>query len=222
MLFQKLHKVVLFLFGKKTPKSSDWFYSSPGVMENISILVIDESADRAAVLVRTLSGAGYTKVTVATPSDITIDAIQLLEPQLILIDVESPTRDTLEQLTLIRDECPTPVLLLSQDDRAQSIQRSIESGVSAYLTDQISLEQAKPIIENAMATFASYQSLRMKLEETQAQLKDRKVIERAKGIVMEREHLSEEVAYHRMRKFAMDHKSSVAEVARRILKLSGA
>ena len=185
------------------------------------ILLIDSSEERCHALTSVLSNGGYEDVVTLEPSELTLELLFEINPHLILIDVESPSRDTLEQLILIRDHCPKPVVLLSQNENVQGIHAAIQSGVTAYLTEGISSSQARPVIEAAMATFTAFQSLKSELSKTKTELENRKFIDRAKGVVMKKDQISEEVAYHRMRKFAMDHKCSLADVARRILAIAG-
>ena len=184
------------------------------------ILLIDSSTERCLALTEVLEGSGYEDVITCEPSELSLEFLFEINPQIVLIDVESPTRDTLEQLILIRDNCPRPVVLLSQDENIQRIHAAIQSGVSAYVTEGMSPSQARPIIETAMATFSAFQSLKQELTETKTQLENRKLIDRAKGIVMKQENISEDVAYHKMRKFAMNHKCSLAEVAQRIINVT--
>ena len=185
--------------------------------ETCRILLIDSTPERFSALRSVLKEAGYRDIVTCDPSTVTVNCVAELNPHIVLIDVESPSRDTMEQLVLIRDHCPKPVVLLSQDESVQDIEAAIQSGVSAYLTEGINPSQARPVIEAAMATFAAFQSLRRELTETQNQLENRKLIARAKGILMEKEEISEDVAYHRMRKFAMDQKCTLVDVARRII-----
>ncbi len=185
--------------------------------ETCRILLIDSSPERFSALSSVLKEAGYRDIVTCDPSTVTVNCVAELNPHIVLIDVECPSRDTMEQLVLIRDHCPKPVVLLSQDESVQDIEAAIQSGVSAYLTEGINPSQARPVIEAAMATFAAFQSLRRELTETQNQLENRKLIARAKGILMEKEEISEDVAYHRMRKFAMDQKCTLVDVARRII-----
>ena len=138
---------------------------------------------------------------------------------MILIDVYSPTRETLEQLTTIRDEHPTPVVLLSPDDDIQSIKEAFKCGVTSYVSDEISSSQAKPIIDTAMLTFASFQKLQNELQESTLKLENQKVIQRAKGILMSELKLNEEQAYQKLRRYAMDQKRSMAEVAKQIIEV---
>ena len=181
------------------------------------ILLIDESTERVVTLTRILNKCGYDRVTVCSPKDSVLDYVNDINPQVILIDVFSPTRDTLEQLTTIRDEHPTPVVLLSQDDNLQTIESAFKCGVTAYVSNEITCAQAKPIIDTAMLTFASFQHLRNELGEAKLKLEQQKLIERAKGILMSDYELSEEIAYQKLRKFAMDQKRSMADVASQII-----
>jgi len=121
----------------------------------IRILLIDESTERIITLTHILKECGYDCVVSCSPKDTIIDYVNDIDPQVILIDVLSPSRDTLEQLTTIRDEHPTPVVLLSQDDSIQTIESAFKCGVTAYVSRNITCAQAKPIIDTAMITFAS-------------------------------------------------------------------
>ena len=188
--------------------------------ETFRILLIDSSEERFNALFSVLKESGYRDIVTCDPTTVTVNCVAELNPHIVLIDVECPSRDTMEQLSLIRDNCPKPVILLSQDENVKSIEAVIQSGVSAYLTEGIVPSQARPVIEAAMATFAAFQSLRNELAETKNQLENRKVIAKAKGIFMEKENIPENLAYHKMRKFAMDQKCSLVEVARQMIKAS--
>lgn len=199
--------------------STDPHWSFAMQSDDTRILLIDSTQERCDALGDVFRESGYHDVVVCHPSALTLEFLFQTNPQIVLIDVDSPTRDTLEQLVLIRDHCPKPVVLLSQDESVQQIHAAIQSGVSAYVTEGISPSKARHVIEVAMATFSAFQALRQELRETKTQLEDRKLIDRAKGIVMSKDGISEDAAYHRMRRFAMDHKCSIADVARRILQL---
>ena len=188
--------------------------------EIFRILLIDSSEERFNALSSVLKESGYRDIVTCDPTTVTVNCVAELNPHIVLIDVECPSRDTMEQLSLIRDNCPKQVILLSQDENVKSIEAVIQSGVSAYLTEGIVPSQALPVIEAAMATFAAFQSLRNELAETKNQLENRKVIAKAKGIFMEKENIPENLAYHKMRKFAMDQKCSLVEVARQMIKAS--
>ena len=183
------------------------------------ILLIDDSADRVVFLNRILNECGYEYVTSCAPTDIILDHVSKFNPEVILIDVFSPSRDTLEQLTTIRDANPRPVVLLSQDDNMQTIEAAFKCGVTAYVSRDVTRSQAKPIIDTAMITFASFQSLKNELDEVREELQQKKIVEKAKGILMSDYDLSEEDAYQRLRKFAMDRKRSMSDVANQIIEI---
>lgn len=183
------------------------------------ILLIDDSAERVVFLKRILNECGYEYVTSCAPTDIILDQVSKFNPEVILIDVFSPSRDTLEQLTTIKDANPRPVVLLSQDDNIQTIEAAFKCGVTAYVSRDVTRSQAKPIIDTAMITFASFQSLKNELNEVKEELQQKKIVEKAKGILMSDYDLSEEDAYQRLRKFAMDRKRSMSDVANQIIEI---
>ena len=183
------------------------------------ILLIDDSAERVVFLNRILNECGYEYVTSCAPTDIILDHVSKFNPEVILIDVFSPSRDTLEQLTTIRDVNPRPIVLLSQDDNMQTIEAAFKCGVTAYVSREVTRSQAKPIIDTAMITFASFQSLKNELDEVKEELQQKKIVDKAKGILMSDYDLSEEDAYHRLRKFAMDRKRSMSDIANQIIQI---
>tara|TARA_S200000501_G_scaffold235291_1_gene220673 strand:+ start:916 stop:1500 length:585 start_codon:yes stop_codon:yes gene_type:complete len=183
------------------------------------ILLIDDSAERVVFLNRILNECGYEYVTSCAPTDIILDQVSKFNPEVILIDVFSPSRDTLEQLTTIKDANPRPVVLLSQDDNIQTIEAAFKCGVTAYVSRDVTRSQAKPIIDTAMITFASFQSLKNELNEVKEELQQKKIVEKAKGILMSDYDLSEEDAYQRLRRFAMDRKRSMSDVANQIIEI---
>ena len=178
------------------------------------ILLIDSDKERANLLCDSLRAAGYQYVLIFPNTIDLIDHVIEAQPAMILIDVESPTRDTLEQLTILRDQAPHPVIMFSQDRDLASIDAAIASGVSAYVTDGIDSEHVQPAIAIAQATFRSLQQLRNELHQAQSNLDERKLIERAKGQLMEQYGLSEDAAYKALRKAAMDQKVRLVDVAR--------
>lgn len=187
--------------------------------ERIRILLFDESAHRADALVSALSACGFDDVHWQEQVGSVFEAVTTINPDVILIDVESPSRDTLEQLTLVREKHPRPVVMFTQDQQVQSIQAAIDSGVSAYMTNEIGAEQVRPAIEIAMATFQRYQQLTVELAQARSDLENRKTVDRAKHALMKQHRLTEKEAYHFMRKSAMNRKKKLADVAQDILEL---
>lgn len=188
--------------------------------KSIRILLFDESPFRADALIQALAACGYHDVHWLARVGSVFDSVKSIDPDVILIDVESPRRDTLEQLTLVREQHPRPVVMFTQDQKVQSIKAAIDSGVSAYMNNEIGTEQVQPAIEIAMATFRKYQEVSAELAQVRTDLQNQKTIERAKLALMKQHNLSEEQAYHFMRKFAMNRKKKIADVAQDILELT--
>lgn len=185
-----------------------------------SILVVDESEPRLKLLIKALSEADYRRVHSLQNSTNLHEFVRKTKPDVVLIEVESPSRDTLEQLKLIRDQAPTPVLMLAQDPQAQSIQEAVASGVCAYSVGSVSTDRVKPAIEVAMATFASFKVLRDQLTKAREQLSEQKRIDRAKCILIQQKGLSEEEAHKALRKLAMDRKRKLVDVADDLIAMS--
>lgn len=183
----------------------------------IRILLVDESETRMRLLRAALTDCGFTAVVCVRTTEDVLERVYATNPEVILIDVESPTRDTLEQLTLIQQHQPRPVVLFTQDQNVQSIHAAIRSGVSAYVTAGISASEVRPAIDVAMATFQRFQSLRGEVAGTQGEVEGRAQVERAKSLLMREHRLTEEQAYHLLRRTAMNRKRKLAEVARDLL-----
>lgn len=193
---------------------------SSGGDRQISILVVDDSEPRLQLLMSALKEAGYDCVHALQNATILHQFVRETKPDVVLIEVESPSRDTLEQLKLIRDQDPTPVLMVAQDPKAQSIQDAVASGVCAYSVGDVSTDRVKPAIEVAMATFASFKALRDQLSEARRKLSQQKRIDRAKCILIEQKGLTEEQAHKALRKLAMDRKRKLVDIADDLIAMS--
>ena len=180
---------------------------------HLHILVVDDSDERLKLLQDSLRSAGFARLTIMRNTALMLERVIEAKPDIILIDVESPSRDTLEQLTSIRDRRPTPVVMIAQDPQAQSIQAAVASGVCAYSVGDVSPERVRPAIDIAMATFESFKALRGQLSEARQQLSQQKRIDRAKCLLMQQQNLSEKDAHNALRKLAMDRKRKLHDVA---------
>ncbi len=183
------------------------------VDSNIQILVVDESTERLELLIAALKSSGFHRISVVKEMGQIVERVLELKPDVILIEVESPNRDTLEQLTIVRDRHPTPVLMIAQDPEAQSIHAAVSSGVFAYSVGQVSSDRVRPAIEVAMATFESFKALRAELADAREKLNHQKRIDRAKCILIEQQNLTEQQAHQALRKMAMDRKRRLIDVA---------
>jgi response regulator NasT len=120
----------------------------------------------------------------------------------------------------IHEEQPRPILMFVDESDSESIQAAVRAGVSAYVVDGLKSRSVRPIVEVAIARFREFQALRSELVAARASLADRKLIERAKGILMSRHRMSEDEAYHRLRRAAMERSMKLAEVARHVVELA--
>ncbi len=178
-------------------------------------------APRGAARVEGQRGAGDEVVAVLPASPDLDERIAAAAPDLIIVDAESGVRDLLEHVVLASRDTPRPIVLFTDDDDTVTAQLAIAAGVTAYIVDGLKPNRVKPVIEVALARFEREQGLRAELIEARLQLSERKLVERAKGIVMQRQGCSEEEAFGRMRKLAMEKGLKLAEVAQRILDTVG-
>lgn len=178
-----------------------------------SVLVIDESQQRAVEICTGLIQAGH-QVAAVLPSALElVDRIEEIRPDIILIETESPSRDTLEHLAVMHRDMPRPVIMFSHDDDQQTIRSAIRSGVAAYVVEGFDVARLRPVVDVAVAHFEEHLALRKELEETSRKLSERKIVEKAKGILMKTRGMDEEAAYGALRKLAMERSQPLAKVA---------
>jgi len=156
-------------------------------------------------------------VATASASDDLLRAIEQHRPDVVIIDMEAPNRDTLENLRFVQAHNPRPMVMVTRDEDPETIRRAVAAGVSAYVVDGLQRKRVRPILDAAIARFEQYRSLETELDKTRSQLVERKTIDRAKGLVMQKRRVSEPEAYRLLRKAAMDRNMRVAEVAEQIV-----
>lgn len=183
----------------------------------LSILVIDENPERAAILERGLLEAGYTHVSLIRSSLNLLQRVRALDPDVIIIDLGNPDRDTLEQMFQMPRLVDRPIAMFVDQSDSATIRSAVEAGVSAYVVDGLRQERIRPVVELAISRFASFERLRRELREARSALSDRKLVERAKGLLMSHKSLSEEEAYAAMRRAAMRQNRKLAEIAQSII-----
>ena len=160
---------------------------------------------------------GYNIVAVL-PIDVFLpDRLAQIAPDLIIVDAESQARDTLEHVVVATRDARRPIVLFTNDDDTSHVRDAIAAGVTAYVVAGLAAERVKPVLDVAMARFQHEENLRRELADARSQLSDRKTVDRAKGLLMARHSLSEEEAYARLRKTAMNKGLKLADVAQRIL-----
>ena len=181
------------------------------------VLVVDESAERADMLREALRHAGL-EVTASLSSPLALlKTIERLQPDVIVIDTDSPSRDVLEHLVVMSQHTPRPVVMFAADREPDTIREATRAGVSAYVVDGLDKERIRSIVDAAVARFEEMQHLRTQLAEANQKLSERKLIERAKGLLMKSRGLDEEAAFAALRKAAMDRKLKLSEIAQRIV-----
>lgn len=186
-------------------------------MKPLRVMLVDQSPGRSAILEQALHDAGHQVIARLNGQANLLKQVQDIAPDIILIDMESPDRDTLEHLRTISRDQPKPIVLFAERSDSTTTAAAIRAGVSAYVVDEVNPKRLKPIMEVAIARFREFQALRRELEETRNKLAERKVIEKAKGLLMTRKDLDEEQAYQALRKMAMDRNQRLAEVARNVI-----
>lgn len=174
-------------------------------------------AERSRSLRIGLLENGYNIVAVL-PTDMFLpDRLAQIQPDLIIIDAESQARDTLEHVVMATRDARRPIVLFTDDDDTSHVRDAIAAGVMAYVVAGLASDRVKPVLDVAMARFQHEESLRRELADARTALSQRKVIERAKGLLMQRQGIGEEEAYARLRKTAMDKGLKLADVAQRIV-----
>jgi two-component system, response regulator / RNA-binding antiterminator len=184
------------------------------------IAIVDESPIRAAILEEGLREAGFTDVVRIDEMQSLLSRIYAVDPDVILIDLENPSRDILEQMFQVSRAVRRPIAMFVDQSDAASIQASVDAGVSAYIVDGLKKERLKPILDLCISRFNAFAKLQDELDRAKSALEDRKVIERAKGILMKLKGLTEDEAYVLLRSTAMREKKKIGEIAQSILTAS--
>jgi len=184
---------------------------------SLNIVIVDESPVRAAILENGLREAGYRNVVRIEGTTNLLARIYGIDPDVILIDLENPSRDVLEQMFQVSRVVRRPVAMFVDQSDSASIQASVDAGVSAYIVDGLKKERIKSILDLCISRFNAFSRLQNELEQTRSALEERKIIDRAKGILMKAKNLSEESAYALLRKTAMNENRKIAGVAQSVI-----
>ncbi|WDZ76898.1 ANTAR domain-containing response regulator [Ensifer adhaerens] len=188
---------------------------------DLTILVIDENAIRASIIEEGLHEAGHRKVTVIHEVQRMARTIERLRPDVIVIDIENPNRDMMEHLFQLTRTVGRPIAMFVDRSDTASIEAAVEAGVSAYVVDGLKKERVKPILDMAVSRFNAFSRLQRELADAKSALEERKVIERAKGILMKMRGLSEDEAFALLRQTAMNEKKKMSEIAQSVVTAAG-
>jgi response regulator NasT len=180
----------------------------------LRVLIIDAQSERTELLAQALGTAGFELAGVVSESEDIYEAVRSLQPDAILIDADSPSRDTLEGLAVLGQRFPRPILMLSESADTELVRDAARLGISTYAVDGFSPALLRSLVEVSMAHFQTQRSLAGELQEAQQALQDRRVIDKAKYRLVRELHMTEEEAYHQLRRMAMERGMKLVELAR--------
>jgi response regulator NasT len=184
---------------------------------SLKIVIVDENPIRAAILDEGLREAGHVQVVRLEDTQHLLARVYAIDPDVILIDLENPSRDVLEQMFQVSRAVRRPVAMFVDQSDAASIQAAVDAGVSAYIVGGLRKERVQNILDLCISRFNAFARLQDELDRTKSALEERKVIDRAKRILMQAKNLSEEAAYALLRKTAMNENKKIAEVAQSVI-----
>ncbi len=184
---------------------------------SLRILIVDQNAQRATILEEGLREAGYRDVVVVREVQNLLRRIVDINPDVIFIDLENPHRDVLEQMFQVSRSVPRPIAMFVDHSDTATIEEAVDAGVATYIVDGLRKERVKPILDTTISRFNAFKKLRDRLDGATQALEERKLIDRAKGILMTARKMSEAEAYELLRKSAMNENCRLADIAQRVL-----
>lgn len=185
--------------------------------KTLSIVVVEKDRERALMIVDGLRDAGDFEVFVIAEETGLARRIAERNPDLVLIDAGNPSRDALEDLATAAAPLRRPVAMFVDQSDASMTKAAIEAGMSAYVVDGLRPDRLRPILDAAIARFHMVQKMRVELAETRRALEERKLIDRAKGILMRARGIGEDEAYGILRKAAMDQGKKLVDMAQALV-----
>ncbi len=183
----------------------------------LSVVLIDDNPARAEIVESGLRDAGYVLLARLDGTYDLATRVSVLQPDVIVISIDSPGRDAIEDLRRTTEQQPRPIALFADRSDPATIAAGMEAGVSAYVVKGLTQDRVQPVVDVAVAHFNRYHSMREELERARLSLVERKTVDRAKGLLMEQKGIGEEAAYKLLRKLAMDQNKRIGEVAQDLL-----
>jgi response regulator NasT len=184
---------------------------------DLRIALIDDDPLRAAVLEEGLREAGHADITRLPTSPTLLQQLSALDPDVVIIDLGNPSRDSLEQMFQISRHVPRPVAMFVDQSDASMIEAAVEAGVSAYIVDGLKKERVKAILDMSVSRYRAFDKLRQELAQAKSELEERKIIEKAKGLLMQRRGIPEPEAYALLRRTAMNENRRIVDVAQSLM-----
>jgi response regulator NasT len=186
----------------------------------LRVLLVNDTNKQVGRLRAALIQAGCEIVEEVSSALMIPKKVAELRADVVIIDTESPSRDVLEQICVVTQDAPRPIVMVSEDTQPSAIKAAIKAGVSAYVVEDIDQHRLSAVLEIAQARFEIDQSLMQQIRQAESRLNERKVVERAKGLLMQLRSMTEPEAYHAMRKIAMDRNIRIIDVAQKLLSMN--
>ncbi|MCO4784750.1 MAG: ANTAR domain-containing protein [Marinomonas atlantica] len=180
-------------------------------------MLVDNEPARAAIVEQAMSDSGYRVIRRLENAKNLTQAVTESQPDMVIIDIESPDRDMLENMSRLTHDNPRPIVMFADEGSAEQVEAAIHAGVSAYVVDGIQSNSVNALLQVAIARFREFHALRSELESVRSQLEDRKTIDKAKGLIMKHQKCDEPAAYKALRKLAMDRSQRIIDVARNVI-----
>ncbi len=189
--------------------------------QTLSVAIVDENLVRAAILEDGLRAAGMESVTIIAERANLLRRLVALDPDVVIMDLGDPSRDVMEQMFQVSRVVARPVAMFVDRSDTSMIEAAIDAGVSAYVVDGLRKERVKAIVDMAISRFNLFERMRGELEAARTELAERKIIDRAKGILMKTRSISEEEAFAMLRETAMNQRRKLADVAQSVVMAAG-
>ena len=183
----------------------------------LRVMVVDESTECADLLRQGLQAAGHIVVATLGGTLNILAQVEHHKPDVIVISMDSPDRDSLEHICVVSQNQPKPIVLFTQAQDSNTIEAAVRAGVSAYVVDGLESSRVHSILNVAVARFNQYQALQLELAQSKAEIGERKQIERAKGLLMKQRRWDEDTAFRALRKMAMDRNIRLADAAEQVI-----
>ena len=183
----------------------------------LRVILVDDERERAESVRASLDASGFEVVAILPTGAGLETQVRALAADIIICDIDSPDRDTLEDMGRVSAEQRRPVIMFAQDGKPETIRAAVEAGLAAYVVDGLKPDRVRPVVDVAIARFAQFQDLRSQLDKARSTLAERKLVERAKGILMKRRGIDEAAAFAQMRGMAMNQKLRLVDVANKII-----
>ena len=177
-------------------------------------------AERSRLLRIGLLEAGYNLVATLPADPFLTERLAQLQADLVIVDAESDARDALEHVVMATRDERRPIVMFTSDEDTSHVHEAVAAGVPAYIVDGLAPERIRPILTGAIARFRHQEALLAELDNARGELQERKLIERAKGLLMQRQGLSEPEAYAKLRKAAMNKSVKLADIAQQMIDMA--